>query len=61
MIVYRLTTGKALDREVRRRFPSVRVVFREARRSEAELHELTVEVMRDVEFWHARGIEISSV
>lgn len=61
IIIYRLASHPAFDEAVTDKFPTVRLAFRAAPRTERELQNLTRRVLSDVDYWHRRGIEIAGV
>jgi hypothetical protein len=58
MVVYR-KPDPALDAEVRKAAPDVRIEFRDARHTRAEMAEYVRRVMDDGEYWKGRGIRIA--
>jgi len=60
IIVYRRPTP-GFDDTVRSRFPSARVVFRDARFSQRYLQQLTQRVLADAPYWRSHNIDIATV
>ncbi|MET8765245.1 hypothetical protein [Lentzea sp. NPDC004782] len=59
MVVYR-KPDPSLDAEVRQVAPGVRIEFRDARYTRAEMGEYVKRVMDDTQYWKGRGISITS-
>jgi hypothetical protein len=59
MVIYRKPDPE-LDADVRKAAPDVRIEFRHARYTRAEMAEHVQRVMDDTEYWQVRGVEIVS-
>jgi hypothetical protein len=51
----------ALDRSVQQRYPSLHLIFRDARFSNVETRRLAAQVAADIPYWRSQGIDVQVV